>query len=166
MLLLQAQPLLEDREKFSLMADPLLKDNFPVKGLFKALAVAAMCLQAEADTRPLMSDVVSALQHITLPRINPEDIDEDNIKRESIKFVGHVESFRIQSLRLDSNLRIGSSSLGHNQQHVRDGSPSLGHHHQHHIIESSSLGHNQHVKDGSPSLGGHHKHYRSGSSSV
>ncbi|KHN38291.1 Serine/threonine-protein kinase PBS1 [Glycine soja] len=56
-----AQPLFKDRRKFSSMADPLLKGNYPTKGLHQALAVAAMCIQEEADTRPLISDVVTAL---------------------------------------------------------------------------------------------------------
>lgn len=43
------------------MADPLLKGNYPAKGLHQALAVAAMCLQEEAHTRPLISDVVTAI---------------------------------------------------------------------------------------------------------
>lgn len=50
------------------MADPLLEDNYPVKGLYQALAVAAMCLQEEADTRPLISDVVTALEFLSVPR--------------------------------------------------------------------------------------------------
>ncbi|XP_050247009.1 probable serine/threonine-protein kinase PBL23 isoform X2 [Quercus robur] len=66
--LLQAQPLFKDRRKFTLMADPLLEDNYPVKGLYQALAVAAMCLQEEADTRPLISDVVTALEFLSVPR--------------------------------------------------------------------------------------------------
>ncbi|KAH1211471.1 putative serine/threonine-protein kinase PBL23 [Glycine max] len=56
-----AQPLFKDRRKFSSMVDPLLKGNYPTKGLHQALAVAAMCIQEEADTRPLISDVVTAL---------------------------------------------------------------------------------------------------------
>ncbi|XP_030928913.1 probable serine/threonine-protein kinase PBL23 [Quercus lobata] len=63
-----AQPLFKDRRKFTLMADPLLEDNYPVKGLYQALAVAAMCLQEEADTRPLISDVVTALEFLSIPR--------------------------------------------------------------------------------------------------
>lgn len=43
------------------MADPLLKGNYPVKGLYQALAIAAMCVQEEADARPLIMDVVIAL---------------------------------------------------------------------------------------------------------
>ncbi|OIW16339.1 hypothetical protein TanjilG_19055 [Lupinus angustifolius] len=56
-----AQPLFKDRRKFTSMADPLLEGKYPIKGLYQALAVAAMCLQEEADTRPLISDVVTAL---------------------------------------------------------------------------------------------------------
>ncbi|KAK7359753.1 hypothetical protein VNO77_01718 [Canavalia gladiata] len=87
-----AQPLFKDRSKFTLMADPLLKGQFPVKSLFQALAVAAMCLQEEADTRPYMDDVVTALAHLSVHI--PEDKD---MAGESIKIAGYVESFRISS---------------------------------------------------------------------
>ncbi|XP_041025257.1 probable serine/threonine-protein kinase PBL23 [Juglans microcarpa x Juglans regia] len=63
-----AQPLFSDRKKFILMADPLLRGRYPVKGLYQALAVAAMCLQQEADTRPLIGDVVTALEYLSKPR--------------------------------------------------------------------------------------------------
>ncbi|KAF7811147.1 putative serine/threonine-protein kinase PBL23 [Senna tora] len=63
-----AQPLFKDKSKFTLMADPLLKGNYPEKGLFQALAVAAMCLQEEAETRPVMADVVAALEHLSKPK--------------------------------------------------------------------------------------------------
>ncbi|TKY72140.1 Serine/threonine-protein kinase CDL1 [Spatholobus suberectus] len=87
-----AQPLFKDRTKFNLMADPLLKGQFPVKGLFQALAVAAMCLQEEADTRPYMDDVVTALAHLAVHKVGEKDI-----AGESIKCAGHVESFRAAS---------------------------------------------------------------------
>ncbi|KAJ1428754.1 Protein kinase domain [Sesbania bispinosa] len=87
-----AQPLFKDRTKFALMADPLLKGQFPVKGLFQALAVAAMCLQEEADTRPFMDDVVTALQHLAVRKV-----EEKDIAGESVKIAGHVESFRAMS---------------------------------------------------------------------
>ncbi|KAF5178406.1 Kinase family protein [Thalictrum thalictroides] len=59
-----AQPLFRDKRKFILMADPLLNGQYPLKGLYQALAVAAMCLQEEASTRPLISDVVTALEYL------------------------------------------------------------------------------------------------------
>ncbi|CAL2254584.1 unnamed protein product [Prunus armeniaca] len=76
-----AQPLFKDRRKFTLMADPLLEDKYPMKGLYQALAVAAMCLQEEATTRPLISDVVTALEYLTVDCIesgekNGDEYDE------------------------------------------------------------------------------------------
>lgn len=87
-----ATPLFKDRKKFTLMADPLLQGKFPVKGLFQALAVAAMCLQEEPDTRPLMDDVVTALTHLAVQKAGEKDIAS-----ESLKSAGHVESFRATS---------------------------------------------------------------------
>ena len=49
------------------MADPLLGHKYPLKGLYQALAVASMCLQEEASTRPLISDVVTALEFLSQP---------------------------------------------------------------------------------------------------
>ncbi|THU62747.1 hypothetical protein C4D60_Mb01t08390 [Musa balbisiana] len=59
-----AEPLLKDKTKFVEMADPLLEGKYPTKGLYQALAVAAMCLQEEASSRPLISDVVTALEYL------------------------------------------------------------------------------------------------------
>ena len=67
------------------MADPLLEGNYPIKGLYQALAVAAMCLQEEASIRPLMSDVVMALEYLSDKRaagVDGEEEDEDTNKNE------------------------------------------------------------------------------------
>ncbi|URD84524.1 serine threonine-protein kinase, partial [Musa troglodytarum] len=62
-----AEPLFKDKKRFEEMADPLLEGNYPLKGLYQALAVAAMCLQEEAGNRPLISDVVTALEYLSGP---------------------------------------------------------------------------------------------------
>ncbi|GFZ03220.1 protein kinase superfamily protein [Actinidia rufa] len=62
-----AAPLFKNRKKFTLMADPKLEGKYPVKGLYQALAVAAMCIQDEASSRPLISDVVTALDYLATP---------------------------------------------------------------------------------------------------
>ncbi|KDP39094.1 hypothetical protein JCGZ_00851 [Jatropha curcas] len=67
-LVVWATPLFKDRRKFTLMADPLLEGDYPEKGLYQALAVAAMCLQEDAVNRPLMSDVVTALEYLALKK--------------------------------------------------------------------------------------------------
>ncbi|XP_012848420.1 PREDICTED: serine/threonine-protein kinase PBS1-like [Erythranthe guttata] len=61
-----AKPLFKDRRKYNMMADPLLEGNYPTKGLHQAIAVAAMCLQEEANTRPLIGDVVTALEFLCI----------------------------------------------------------------------------------------------------
>lgn len=61
------------------MADPLLEDNYPIKSLYQALAVAAMCLQEEAETRPLISDVVTAIEFLARKR----ESDETPISKET-----------------------------------------------------------------------------------
>ncbi|XP_015577146.2 probable serine/threonine-protein kinase PBL23 isoform X1 [Ricinus communis] len=77
-LVIWATPLFKDKKKFILMADPLLEGKYPLKSLYQALAVAAMCLQEEAATRPLMSDVVTALEYLAVKKgeLDHEDMDD------------------------------------------------------------------------------------------
>ncbi|CAN4091692.1 unnamed protein product [Withania somnifera] len=66
-----ARPLFKDRRKFPKMADPLLQGRYPMRGLYQALAVAAMCLQEQASTRPLIGDVVTALTYLASQMYDP-----------------------------------------------------------------------------------------------
>ncbi|XP_047950943.1 serine/threonine-protein kinase PBL27-like [Salvia hispanica] len=66
-----ARPLFKDRRKFPKMADPLLQGRYPMRGLYQALAVAAMCLQEQAATRPLIGDVVTALTYLASQSYDP-----------------------------------------------------------------------------------------------
>ncbi|KAJ7537698.1 hypothetical protein O6H91_11G017800 [Diphasiastrum complanatum] len=66
-----ARPLFKDRVRFPQMADPLLKGQVPKRGLYQALAVAAMCLQEEAATRPVIGDVVTALNFLASQPYDP-----------------------------------------------------------------------------------------------
>lgn len=67
-----AQPIFKDPKRFLELADQHLKGDFPVRGLNQAIAVAAMCLQEEAMSRPMMSDVVSLLSFLSIAPPNPE----------------------------------------------------------------------------------------------
>ncbi|KAF8402081.1 hypothetical protein HHK36_013033 [Tetracentron sinense] len=83
----QAQPMFKDQKRFPEIADPLLQEDFPVRGLNQAVAIAAMCLQEEATVRPLISDVVTALSFLSVvpdeatsaPIPVPSPLDEDKI---------------------------------------------------------------------------------------
>ncbi|KAL9235662.1 hypothetical protein vseg_010404 [Gypsophila vaccaria] len=64
-----ATPFFKDPSRHRELADPLLRGEFPLKGLNQAIAIASMCLQEEASVRPVMCDVVSALSFLTdVPR--------------------------------------------------------------------------------------------------
>jgi serine/threonine protein kinase len=59
-----ANPLFKDRKNFKKMVDPLLEGDYPVRGLYQALAIAAMCVQEQPSMRPVIADVVMALDHL------------------------------------------------------------------------------------------------------
>ncbi|KAK7277901.1 hypothetical protein RJT34_22920 [Clitoria ternatea] len=56
-----ALPRLTNREKVLEMVDPALRGQYSKKDLVQIAAIAAMCVQPEADYRPLMTDVVQSL---------------------------------------------------------------------------------------------------------
>ncbi|KAJ7977029.1 Protein kinase-like protein [Quillaja saponaria] len=69
-----ARPLFKERRKFSQMADPMLQGQYPPRGLYQALAVAAMCVQEQANMRPLIADVVTALTYLASQKYDPETV--------------------------------------------------------------------------------------------
>lgn len=54
------------------MADPMLQGQYPVRGLYQALSVAAMCVQEQPNMRPVMADVVTALTYLASRKFDPE----------------------------------------------------------------------------------------------
>lgn len=66
------------------MVDSLFEGNYPTKGLYQALAVTAMCLQDEYDTRPYMSDVVNALELIAESKTD-EDVAKASLHLKSLR---------------------------------------------------------------------------------
>ncbi|KAJ1424619.1 Serine/threonine-protein kinase, active site [Sesbania bispinosa] len=56
-----ALPLLTDRDKVVNIMDPALEGQYSMKEVIQVAAIAAMCVQPEADYRPLMADVVQSL---------------------------------------------------------------------------------------------------------
>ncbi|RDY06147.1 putative serine/threonine-protein kinase PBL7, partial [Mucuna pruriens] len=73
-----ALPRLTNREKVIEMVDPALRGKYSKKDLIQIAAIAAMCIQPEADYRPLMTDVVQSL--IPLVR-NPSSLSSSSSLR-------------------------------------------------------------------------------------
>ncbi|KAJ7972468.1 Protein kinase-like protein [Quillaja saponaria] len=69
-----ARPLFKERRKFSQMADPMLQGQYPPRGLYQALAIAAMCVQEQATMRPVIADVVTALTYLASQKYDPETV--------------------------------------------------------------------------------------------
>lgn len=66
-----ARPMFNDRRKLSQLADPGLQKRYPTRGLYQALAIASMCIQEDATTRPLIADVVTALSYLASQGYDP-----------------------------------------------------------------------------------------------
>ncbi|MED6182004.1 hypothetical protein PIB30_024633 [Stylosanthes scabra] len=78
-----ALPGLTDREKVVEMVDPALRGQYSKKDLIQIAAIAAMCIQTEADYRPLMTDIVQSL--IPLVR-NPSSSSVTSSSSTSLRF--------------------------------------------------------------------------------
>ncbi|XP_021285041.1 probable serine/threonine-protein kinase PBL21 [Herrania umbratica] len=59
-----SRPLLKDQKKFGLLVDPLIRGCYPRRCLNYAIAITAMCLNEEANFRPLIGDIVVALEYL------------------------------------------------------------------------------------------------------
>lgn len=68
---LQVRPIFRDRKRLPSLADPKLRGRFPMRGLYQALAVASMCIQEDAATRPIIADVVTAMSYLASQAYDP-----------------------------------------------------------------------------------------------
>lgn len=68
-----SRPFLKDRKKFVQLADPVLHGHFPARCMHHAVAIIAMCLQEQANFRPLIGDIVVALEYLASQAENPEN---------------------------------------------------------------------------------------------
>uniref|UniRef100_A0ACD5XJC5 Uncharacterized protein n=1 Tax=Avena sativa TaxID=4498 RepID=A0ACD5XJC5_AVESA len=62
-----ATPLINQKE-YSILADPALSGQYSKTSLVQALSVAQLCIQKTARQRPLITEVASALSHISSRR--------------------------------------------------------------------------------------------------
>lgn len=65
------------------MVDPLLQGQYPVRGLYQALAISAMCVQEQPSMRPVVSDVVLALNFLASSKYDPNSPSSSSRKNAS-----------------------------------------------------------------------------------
>lgn len=63
------------------MADPLLQGQYPVRGLYQALAISAMCVQEQPNMRPVISDVVTALLYLASQNYDPKNLSVQGMRK-------------------------------------------------------------------------------------
>ncbi|KAM7513992.1 hypothetical protein LguiA_003575 [Lonicera macranthoides] len=59
-----SRPLLKDRKRYPQLVDPLLQGPLPTHSFNKAVAIIRACIQDEAKFRPLIGDIVVALENL------------------------------------------------------------------------------------------------------
>ncbi|KAM7263909.1 hypothetical protein ACFE04_001592 [Oxalis oulophora] len=76
-----AKPFLSQRESYAEMADPTLQGQYPRRGLYQALAIAGICVQEQPNMRPLIADVVTALNYLSTQTFNPDTMQQVHSSR-------------------------------------------------------------------------------------
>ncbi|KAI3896237.1 hypothetical protein MKW92_004356 [Papaver armeniacum] len=70
-----ARQFLTDRKKYIHLADPLLKGQFPLRSFHHAAYITSMCLQEQPNFRPMVRDIVVALEYLASQPYKPETSD-------------------------------------------------------------------------------------------
>ncbi|PWA68018.1 protein kinase superfamily protein [Artemisia annua] len=113
-----SRPFLKDRKKFVQLADPLLEGHFPTRCMHHAVAITAMCLQEQANFRPLVGDIVVALEYLAsqaeiseTPRASafdsrpsPSRKENNNVSRERLT---KGRAYEWMGLKSDSDVSNG-----------------------------------------------------------
>lgn len=55
---------MKDKRKFVQLVDPLLRGRFSTSSLQHTVAITAMCIQEQPTFRPLIGDIVVALEYL------------------------------------------------------------------------------------------------------
>lgn len=62
--LLQARPILRDKDRLEELADPKLEGKYPMEDFVRVCTIAAACVAPEANQRPTMGEVVQSLKMV------------------------------------------------------------------------------------------------------
>ncbi|KAH7669388.1 Non-specific serine/threonine protein kinase protein, partial [Dioscorea alata] len=63
-LIVWSRPYLNDRRRFTELADPLLQGRYPLRAFYQLVSVTSLCLHDHPERRPLIREVVSALEYV------------------------------------------------------------------------------------------------------
>uniref|UniRef100_A0A1J3JE53 Putative serine/threonine-protein kinase RLCKVII n=1 Tax=Noccaea caerulescens TaxID=107243 RepID=A0A1J3JE53_NOCCA len=103
-----ARPLFKDRRNFPKMVDPLLQGQYPVRGLYQALAISAMCVQEQPSMRPVVSDVVLALNFLASSKYDPNSPSSSSRKHLSFHRDGRDDDEKRPDLVKETESEVSS----------------------------------------------------------
>ncbi|CAH2060252.1 unnamed protein product [Thlaspi arvense] len=109
-----AVPLFKDRRNFKKMVDPLMRGDYPVRALYQAIAIAAMCVQDQPCMRPVISDVVMALDHLASANYDPHhrrnqsDVTETRVDDEVKKMTEEYSHVCVEEEKKQEEIKICS----------------------------------------------------------
>ncbi|XP_014513200.1 probable serine/threonine-protein kinase PIX7 [Vigna radiata var. radiata] len=120
-----ARPVLGDRRMFYRIIDPRLEGHFSVKGVQKAVQLAAQCLSRDPKSRPLMSEVVQALK--PLPSLKDMAISSYHFQiarvDRTMSMPNHKNGIRTQIVSVSRKGQpvrtLSSSNVPHGSPYIR-----------------------------------------------
>lgn len=96
----------KDRTNFPKMVDPLLQGHYPKRGLYQALAIAAMCVQEHPNMRPCTTDVVSALNYLANQNFDYQNPPQPKSRK-------NQSSFRSRAKKSDASRQTSLNESEH-----------------------------------------------------
>lgn len=81
--LLSARPVLADKKKNRMLADPSLQGRYPLASFSHLATITSMCLQDQPHVRPIVADVIVALNHVATGSYVREPDDKTNVNSPS-----------------------------------------------------------------------------------
>ncbi|XP_065879402.1 serine/threonine-protein kinase PBL35-like [Euphorbia lathyris] len=134
-----ARPQLGERQRFYRLIDPRLEGHFSIKGAQKAIRLASQCLNRDAKSRPLMSEVVHVLkplQHLKdmacsssyFQAMQAEragsNISARNLNGSRVQHAGQARNLQkpIRSLSIQNGPHVSPR----NQKHYQSPTPNAG----------------------------------------
>lgn len=96
---LQSRSFLKDRRKFVQLVDPLLQGRFPLRCLHHAIAITAMCIQEQPTFRPLIGDIVVALEYLAA-QSNTSELHNGRVRSPTVQSPSKPQSDEYDLIRL------------------------------------------------------------------
>ncbi|EEF49395.1 probable serine/threonine-protein kinase PBL7 isoform X2 [Ricinus communis] len=105
-----ALPLMKDRCNYLKLADPKLKRQFSLSVFNKAIEVASICLNENANLRPSTSDLMIAMDYLVSHKYEPKDAKKVSVNWPEIDFPPSVKAVILEK-DLDRDRAVAEAKM-------------------------------------------------------